>query len=459
VPSNIPLSQQIFLLQRHLELHADSTMSDPNFSTITEWVRQVPPAARSASLTELLCRKFHITEEALTHLLNTTNHRSDFDSLVPRNGYFRDYIEFTRTTEPPTVFHFFVAATTLGTTLARNVRFNKGSYFVFPNLCCVLVAPSGRCRKTSACNIGVSLYRSIGGTILADKTTPEALVEAFRDATSAVGLLYAPELAVFLGKQKYQEGMVPLLTSLFDCPTEWSSKTIGRGDAQLHNVALSLLAASTMDWIQTGIPRDAFGGGFMSRLLFVIQNDTPRSFPLPPPMDETLRAQLLTLLREAQDYRGEFTMNPAGRIWYEDWYNERADNRVDERHFAGYYERKPDQLIRVAMLLAAASGHDQTLTPELLQHGLNILDHLELSLPAAFDSMAQNAVGEDTSRLLKQLRNRGGQLDHSTWLRLNSSRMNARLFREAVDTLRLAGFVEQDVKTHLYYLTPEGWNH
>lgn len=455
--TNVPLSRQVFLLQRHIQGLPESTENDPGFAAILDWVREVPPAGRPKEFLELLAKKFHITEEHLEKLLSPKSRQKDFDDLIPRSGWLRDYIEYTRKTEPPTVFHFFVGATTIGSALARNVRFDKGSYFVFPNLCVILVAPSGKCRKTSACSIGVSLYRSLGGNIIADKTTPEALVEAFRDEATTCGLLYAPELAVFLGKQKYQEGMVPMLTSLFDCPAEWSSKTIGRGDIVLKSVALSLLGASTLDWIQTAIPKDAFGGGFMSRLLFVVQHDTPRSFALPPPLDDKSRTSLLRELINIAKFRGMAKLTNDGKEWYEDWYNHRSDRNTEDKQFAGYYERKPDHLLRLAIILGVSSGLSLDLDSATLERALAILDWTESYLPATFDSMAQNAVGEDLSRLMKQIKNKGGQLDHSSWLRMNSNKMNARQFRDNVETLRMAKLIEYDQAQKMYYVTPEGF--
>src|SRR5262245_11426554 len=199
------------------------------------------------------------------------------------------------------------------------------AFHIFPNLRFVIVAPSGRCKKTSACNVSVGLFRNIGGNVLQDKITPEALISAFQDKSSATGLIYAPELAVFLGKQKYNEGMVPLLTALFDCPKEWSSLTIMRGESKLYNVALSFLVCSTMDWIQTAIPRDAFGGGFMSRLLFVVQNDTPRRFPIPPPFKLELANKLKKHLFDLTRIRGKFRIDPEAEKWYIDWYMKKGE--------------------------------------------------------------------------------------------------------------------------------------
>jgi hypothetical protein len=255
--------------------------------------------------------------------------------------------------------------------------------------------------------------------------------------------------------------MIPMLTSLFDAPREWSSLTIGRGDLKLQNVALSFLGASTLDWIQTAIPRDAFGGGFMSRLLFIVQETTPRSFPIPPPPDMELKAKLRAGLIGLTKTRGEvpfYEGNSDTRLWYEDWYNNKHGAGNEDRQFAGYSERKPDHMIRLAIILAAAeTGEPRNLNAKHLLHALKILEWLELWLPKTFEQLSQSAIGEDHQRMLKQLKNHGGTLEHSKWLRVNSNKMDARMFRERVDTMRQAKMVEYDQKTRSYFLTPEGW--
>jgi hypothetical protein len=430
---------------------------------VLKWVRDIPIAGRPDTLTALIKAKLGLDDVALTKALKAQVKQGTFDDLVPCTGWLHDYIEYTRNTEPPTVFHFFAGMSAIGSSLARNVFFDMGPYQIFPNLCVVIVAPSGKCRKTSACNVAVGLFRAIGGNVLADKVTPEALISAFQDRSSATGLIYAPELAVFLGKQKYQEGMVPLLTALFDCPKEWSSATIMRGDNQLRNVALSFLVCSTMDWIQTAIPRDAFGGGFMSRLLFVVQNDTPRSFPHPPPLDLVVQSRLKKELFAYTRLRGKFAITDEADAWYVDWYNTKHESIASERQFAGYVERKPDHLHRLAMILTIAELQpdkhtDLILTLPKLKQALSILNWVEANLPAAFAEMSQTPMGEESAKLMKQLKAKGGQIAHSEWLRMNTHRMNKDQFKASVGTLREAKMVDYDAVTRSYYLTPEGWS-
>lgn len=455
-PRKLTVGQQISKMMTLLQKLPPDKATPELFKEICGWITDLPPSQRPDVISSTLAQAFNKPVEEIDLILKPTDKRVEFDPYVPKSGWIHDYVEWTRQTEPPSVFHFFVAAVTIGAALGRNVFFDKGAYQVYPNLCVVIVAPTGRCRKTSACNLGTSLLLKVGATILADKTTPEALVDAMKTTQNATGLIYAPELAVFLGKQKYQEGMVPLLTALFDCPKEWTAKTIGRGDTTLTNIALSALMCSTIDWIQTSISKDAFGGGFMSRFLFVVQESTSRSFPLPPPLDPEVRKSLIQRLVKIKATKGQFVFSPAADAWYRAWYKSRAGSH-GEKQYAGYYERKPDHIIRIAMIMKMAEMTDFVIDVPDLTAAERILHWIEIWLPSTFEEMTSSASGEDQQRILKQLRGNGGVMEHTKLLRKNSARMNSYQFKGALATLREAKLVEWDAVGKLYYLTSEGW--
>jgi hypothetical protein len=263
---------------------------------------------------------------------------------------------------------------------------------------------------------------------------------------------------VFLGKQKYQEGMIPMLTALFDCPKEWSSATIMRGDAQLTNVAFSMLGASTLDWIQTAIPRDAFGGGFMSRMIFIVQESTSRVFPIPPKTDPALKKSLAAHLLRIRKLSGEASLTPSANLWYDKRYRSALDTGdISEKHYAGYFERRWDHLLRIGMILNVSTTGNLMMDVPELEESERILLWLERYLPSTFEEMTATAAGEDTSRILRILKKAGGQMEHTVLLRRNSSRMNGDQFRRTMGTLREAKLVEWDPVSRAYFLTIEGW--
>jgi predicted transcriptional regulator len=118
---------------------------------------------------------------------------------------------------------------------------------------------------------------------------------------------------------------------------------------------------------------------------------------------------------------------------------------------------------RIAMIMAIAEQEgdkhfDMVLTKKGLEQALAIITRIESWLPSAFEQMSMNTVGEDHARILSQIKKHGGAVDHSKLLRLNSNKLNARQFKEIVDTLRQAKLIEWDSKVRQYYITPEGWS-
>lgn len=407
-----------------------------------KFLRGLPPGAvtprERAECQRLMQRAFNVSEE-----FQTSKPEGPFDDLVPSTGWFKDYHEFTLSSEPPAVFHFASALTVLGAALGRKVYFDKGFYRVYPNIATVLIAPTGRCRKTSACNIALQLAREVGVNTLTDRVTPEALVEALYQRTPAVGLVYAPELAVFLGRQRYLEGMVPLLTSLFDAPDVWSSTTIGRGEVTLTNVALSFLGATTLEWFIEALPAQVFSGGFMSRILFIVQESTDREFALPKRSAGHLFERLRETLQELVEIEGEVILVRGAHKWYEDWYSEHHHQEIRDEKFAGYHERKPDHLLRVALLLRIAAEQSLQITPDAFEEALRILNWTERLLPDVFRTVAATEQGSRQQKILDILHKNGGKLAHSILLRKVQHIMNARTFFESMQTLTESGLVEE----------------
>lgn len=455
-PRKLTLRDQASALLHVLSGMGTGLPRNNGYEQVLKYVQDIPPTLRTEEMYGHVRRVYGMTQGELLTALRTGTAIPDFDALSPQDGWLHDYLEYTRLTEPPTVFHYFVALTTIGATLARRVWYDRGYAHLFPNLCVVIVAPTGKCRKTSACNLGIKLLRNVrAAEILADKATPEALTTSFEGRENSTGLIYAPELAVFLGRQKYNDGMVPLLTALFDSPEVFRTKTVTRGELELKNVCLSFLGCSTMDWIQTAIPKDAFGGGFMSRLLFVVQSDTPRVFPDPPPPDKELVAKLQRRLLAIQKMHGQYKTTPAAKDWFDAWYRARKDTHTDNKQFAGYYERKPDHLFRLAMCLAVTRSNEMVLTVDTMQEALGILDWLELHLPDTFEQMQRTEIGEEQERVLTLFKKNNGEMPWAVLVGRCNKWTNAQRLKGIVESLREANFLLRDGT--MLYLSQEGW--
>jgi hypothetical protein len=210
--------------------------------------------------------------------------------------------------------------------------------------------------------------------LLADKLTPESLVQALscakgketirigpRDAT---GLIKAPELSVFFGKQQYNTGLVSLVTDLYDYREEWVSETIMRGKNTLRNVCISIIGGSTPDWLQTMLPQDAFTGGFMSRFVLVEMPPTYLKRDAFPRRAEGTRWQhLVKGLSEVSRMEGEIQWSKGAIEVYQAFYENLLPTGDIQRD--AYQEREAEQILKISMLIAISQERNVLLQEDL----------------------------------------------------------------------------------------------
>lgn len=322
---------------------------------------------------------------------------------LPNEGLFHLYHEYTDVTEVCPRFRFFAMTAAIGSLLRRKVHFQRSTYALFPTLYpnpwVILVAPQGRGHKSTALRTARMFLQKLSiehqPHMLASKLTPEKLAsslasQAITDQMTqgvdpnlikvlkrkAQGLIHSSELGVFLGKEKYNQGMIALLTDLYDCPDEWTSGTIMRGDQMLYEVCLSIMAASTPDWMQTMLPSDTFRGGFMSRLILVAYPEVWHKRIADPPLpDERLAEEIVTILKEIALLRGEAHWTSAAKDFFEDWYLNVPEELPGPR--AAYRERKQDHILKIAIILQVAKNRKLTMELETLEQSLAILNAVE----------------------------------------------------------------------------------
>lgn len=310
------------------------------------------------------------------------------------------YLDYTSGGEICPRFRLFSFLGAVGSIIKRNIWFQRSTHSLFPvlypNPWVILVAPQGVGHKSSALRIARGFCEKLDDKLkpkyLASKVTPEALVKALAtqkiDSSGmtqaqadslrrpAQGTLYSSELGVLLGRQKYDTGMITLLTDLYDCPDSWSSETVMRGDQTLFNVCLSVMGASTPDWMQTMLPADAFKGGFMSRLLII---GYPEGWRLrvadPTPPTPELEVTILEMLANIAQLKGEIKWTSDAKEYFSDWYHNLKE--PEPGPIAAYLERKQDHMLKLAILLQVGKGPDLVLEKWAIEAALNILAFIE----------------------------------------------------------------------------------
>jgi len=349
--------------------------------------------------------------------------KDEIQSILPSQGWLSDYVSFTDGLEACPRFRFFTACCVLGAALNNKVYIYRGDEELlpklFPNPWVMLLAPPGRGHKTSTINLGMNcLYQACPEVrLIADKITPESLVQALSTPTSkgekisigpcdATGLIKAPELSVFFGKQQYNAGLITLITDLYDYREEWVAETIGRGKNVLKNICVSILGGSTPTWLQKMLPEDAFTGGFMSRFIIV---EMPQSYLRRvafPTRKKSVSAKNWSKLTEglheiATMHEGEMFWTQDCAASFEEYYNSLLPTGDVQKD--AYREREPEQVLRLAMLLAL-SRREMSVTLPDLQRAKQLIDLLMNETNPRIDYLTTNprmSLTQDIQNLLR----------------------------------------------------------
>ncbi len=388
-------------------------------------------------------------------LLESRAEESDFSRFMPKEGFVRKYLDFTEISEAPGSYHFWTAMTLLSIAVQRQAWFSKGIYRIYPNLYIVLVAPTGKCRKTGAIRTGEDIAHNLDYVnIIADKTTPEALLEALMDGSApkikanpsgvggqatpvdSMGFIRAKEMSTFLNKATYSNGMITILTDLFDCPDKFKYRTRTKQLVELDNVFITMIAATTPEWLATNLPEAAFEGGFMSRVIWVVKHWRDRLRPLEDEPDASLMKELVVMLNYInRHHRGAMTFAPDAKTWYIKWYTSMALMASDNEKMSGFHERLPDTVIKVAMLLQASEGQgDMILRLPYLKTAEKIMRWTQERMYRAFEATELSRMGQ-LQRRVNSILDHYGEISRRDVLRKVAGRLDYKGQLEDVEAI------------------------
>lgn len=382
-------------------------------------------------------------------------------------NYLKSYVRLGDDTEMPGLFMLWCGLSTLSCVLGRKVWVDMGQYIIYPNLYVILVAGSGKCRKSTSISIAERLLRRVEPplNIIAQKITPEALIEALRivhtDDEHALlretcdGFVLTDELSTFLDKRSYELGLGSLLITLFDCKETFEYRTRSRGAEVLTNVCLGMLSASTLDWIRQAIPLAAVGEGLTSRICFVYI-DKP-----PPPVAMTIMTDMKRLifeelsdrLQEVARLQGRITMTPSAEELYVEIYDDfySGSTFYNDALMSGYASRRHVHLLKLATLFSVAETDTLFIDKNHITYANNLLKDTEEFMPKVIRFVASSDQGLLSQLILNRI-SQGGKIAREDLLRSFSHRVGTRDLNEHIETLIHTGQIESQVAGgRIYY--------
>ena len=364
-------------------------------------------------------------------------------SRLCEGSWLETYLEYTRYQESPGKYHLWSGLVVLASALGRRVYRKRGFFQLFPNLYVGLIGPTGM-RKSSAADIaGDRFYDTVEGVEwMRGKVTSWYLYKWMGDQSQAgkgcqVTIL-ASELKALLGDINKVE-LVTLLTDLYGCPDKREFRTKKDGELFLTDVYINLLVCSTPEWLTLGITEEDTCGGFTGRFIYVCEDHTDRSFPFPEDfydlhrLDE--RKEKLTMdLAHIGELEGEFSFTDEAKARYAVWYGSDRKTEFDER-LGGYYSRKGDHVLKVAMLMSVSEGDSLVMTERHLEQAERVLKVAEKKMMMAFRGVVGDTSVRHREAILAWVE-REGEIARSDLLRKFATKMDKDTLMRILDSLQ-----------------------
>jgi len=333
-------------------------------------------------------------------------------------GFLQDYVHYAGYLEGPGDFNTWVGISLIGMTMGRRCWVRLGFDQVYPNLYTVLVGPSA-VGKGMAMSAGRRvLYKALGDhgvPTLAQKTTPEALVEHLKEITEEDAdrgaLIWSPEFSNLIGRSKYDQALIQDLTDYYDCLDRKVYRTRTHGEEVLTNLCVNLLAASTPEWLKSSMPEDSIGGGFLSRLLIInrLSRNRREARPTITKSQETALDNCVNDLQIINKLHGEYRLNEQAYLMYANWYEEYLDQEIAEAgpNLESYYERKKLLMLKLGMIARASADDSKTIKVEDIEFAIQILGDNEKYLKSVVRDMGMGESGKQLKRVKNLIRNKG----------------------------------------------------
>jgi len=285
-----------------------------------------------------------------------------------------------------------------------------GYYKLYPNLYIVLVAPPGRCAKSTAMAIGRSVTNEVDYYPFAvESTSREKLIKSLstnvKDGQSVLNV-HASEFASFFTTSA--EKMLVFLTDIFFAQETWAHETLGGGTSLIQGPFLNLLAGTTPESLERDVAVNAVGVGLVSRIVFVYA-DTPRKKRWKPELSDDQK-YLRKLL--AWDLKHIYNALSGPYIFDESWdkaFQTFEDSVTENPNKSGqpaldqFYERKSDHIKKLAMVLAASRRDEMLLTADDLELALETMARVEANMGQVFRGVGKNPLVRDIHDVLAEV--------------------------------------------------------
>lgn len=343
-----------------------------------------------------------------------------------------------------------------------NVSIDKqGAYQLHPNIYVMLLAESGVGKGfgvwlAKSLVLATDVTRTFAGRNSIQKIVTDLSMaytrgkgkEMIKDARA---YLSSGEFVNFLLKD---EQAISILTEWYDTHyvREWPNSLKSTGTETLKDVNVTLLGASTSDYLRESVPVAAIRGGFFGRLMLVYSAEKGKLNALiDEPKEEE---QIQPKIKEWSKYLVELgKLEPGSKMvpttnarnFYRPWYYDlqeriRAGKLLDK---TGFIYRLHDHALKIATIISLSESTDLVLHKRHVEEGISYAQDLLAAVKKATIGVGLSASAPQNETFLRSLFKAENQtLTRKQMIALNHAEFDSIEMDRIALTMEEAGFIQ-----------------
>ena len=366
-------------------------------------------------------------------------------------NWVADFIEFGKPFNTPPMFLEWGAIWQLTTAVGRQIGTRLRGQVLTPNMFIALLGGpgSGKSQAISAmrqivlpaCNISL-IPASVTRAGLQDY-----MQENVQKRTSPDGSLMLSNECIALSEEmqgilpEHDIGHLTLYNELYDVRSVYKARTRSHGEINLQSPYCSIITGAQPAFLATTLPEQAWGMGFMSRLIMVFDTPNGRTSAFEfSDVDRKLQTSLITDLREISKLYGYFKWDKGARALYETWWVERGGPPIPgaKRLAMGYNSRRDMHFFKLAMAFSLSRGNDLTVTADDAQKAVSLLLRTEDRMKGIFNEMAQAGATMALADVLETVKTEaldGKAIEESRLMHMLMQRFPSTQCRSLIDNM------------------------
>jgi hypothetical protein len=311
--------------------------------------------------------------------------------------WIESFVEESNGLPSPRIFRLWSAITTIGGALERRVWTASALSAVYANLFVLLVAPPG-VGKTMAIRAAIDLWHSTRKLKVApDDMTKAALIDHMSLARQVhiysptdmleyhSLLMGADELGVLL--PAHDLSFMSTMNILYDNRDIFKETRRGREeDLNIINPQATMLAGTQPDFLASLLPPEAWGMGFMSRILMIYHGKAEKVKLFGARMKLNTK-DLSDDLKIVAELHGEMTWSDEAEALLVAWHDSGMRPVPTHTKLKHYAPRRILFAIKLAMISAVSRNNSLIVEPYDVQRAQGWLLEIEALMPEVFKDM------------------------------------------------------------------------